>query len=119
MVILSLAGVPSQTQFGATLCRTANIQRTICHDSVVKTLFDFLTKTLSDGHWRLEQNVGHGARADVVGNIEHQVFWVDVAIICPCTIHALAQRSDTYPLTAARIREKQKQEHYDKARQAM
>ena len=100
------------------LCRTANIQRTFSHDSVVKALFDFLTKTVPDGHWRLEQNVGHSARADVVGNIEHQVFWVDVAITCPCTIHALAKRSDLYPLTAARIREKQKLEHYENARQA-
>ena len=103
----------------ATVCRTANSQRTICHDKAAETLYDFLTKVQPDGHWTLETKVGQGARADIVGTIDHQVYWIDVAITAPCTNHALAQRSDVYPLTAARIREKQKLEHYESARQAM
>jgi len=102
----------------ATVCRTANSQRTICHDKAAETLYDFLTKVQPDGHWTLETKVGQGARADIVGTIDHQVYWIDVAITAPCTNHALAQRSDVYPLTAARIREKQKLEHYESARQA-
>ena len=103
----------------ATVCRTANSQRTFCHDRAVRTLFDFLSKVQPDGHWKLEEKVGSGARADISGIINHQVYWVDVAITAPCTSHALAQRSNEFPLTAARIREEQKLAHYETARQTM
>lgn len=42
----------------ATVCRTANSQRTVCHDKAVKTLFDFLTKVQPDGHWKLAEAAG-------------------------------------------------------------
>jgi len=104
--------------YHATVCRTGNSQRTTCHDAAVRVLLNFLSKVQPDSHWALEENVGHGARADIVGIVDHQVYWVDVAITAPCTLHALAKRSDVYPLTAAWLREEQKMRHYEEARQA-
>ena len=101
------------------VCRVANGHRTHCHDNVVRGLFDFLVKVQPDGHWQMEQTVGPGARADIIGTVDHKLYIIDCAITAPNTVYALLQRSDSYPLTAARIREEQKLQHYENARRAL